>query len=290
MNNDSMMNDDYDYDFNRPVREPERFSSQPEIQENADLARPLFENPNRGFDEPSNEHFDDDEPQFGLIDIIEAFTALRQEYRGQTKEVRQFVETISGAIEQIQLLESQRRNEVSLLSEASEAVGKNDDMARRLVDTIVQIDLALSRAVDATRSAEHEKNSVESLMRQPLNTLRQEIGERFQSQSFLCRWVAKAFLAQVLQSVDSQIDQLPDKKPDSTTEGFRMIAARVHSLLSEHQIERIDTDNMPFDGEIMNAVQAVVSDRPSGTVVSQISPAYYWRGKLIRYADVTVAK
>ena len=43
-----------------------------------------------------------EEPQFGVIDIVEAFTAMRHEWRGQTKESRQLAEQIQAAVATLQ--------------------------------------------------------------------------------------------------------------------------------------------------------------------------------------------
>jgi molecular chaperone GrpE (heat shock protein) len=41
----------------------------------------------------------------------------------------------------------------------------------------------------------------------------------------------------------------------------------------------------------MRAIGAVESvDCPSGHVVEQLAPAYRWQGRLLRFADVRVAK
>jgi molecular chaperone GrpE len=49
---------------------------------------------------------DADPPQFGAVDIVEAFTALRHEWRGQTKESRALAAQIEGAVARIQAVEA----------------------------------------------------------------------------------------------------------------------------------------------------------------------------------------
>ena len=44
---------------------------------------------------------DEDVPAFGLVDVIEAFTAMRHEYRGQTREGRELAESVRSAVERI---------------------------------------------------------------------------------------------------------------------------------------------------------------------------------------------
>ena len=44
----------------------------------------------------------DDIPEFGLVDVIEAFTAMRHEWRGQTREGRELAAAVAASTTQIQ--------------------------------------------------------------------------------------------------------------------------------------------------------------------------------------------
>jgi molecular chaperone GrpE len=62
-------------------------------------------------------------------------------------------------------------------------------------------------------------------------------------------------------------------------------------MMHEQGIERVDVQGKPFDADTMHAIGTVESaDCPSGHVAEQLSPAYRWQGKLLRFADVRIAK
>jgi molecular chaperone GrpE (heat shock protein) len=61
--------------------------------------------------------------------------------------------------------------------------------------------------------------------------------------------------------------------------------------MNDRDIDRLDTEGSEFDANTMRAIGAVESvDCPSGHVVEQLAPAYRWQGRLLRFADVRVAK
>jgi molecular chaperone GrpE len=56
-------------------------------------------------------------------------------------------------------------------------------------------------------------------------------------------------------------------------------------------VEPIRCTDEVFDPDVMEAVE-VVGDtgRPPGTVVEEVRPGYRWRGRLLRSAQVKVAR
>jgi molecular chaperone GrpE len=93
--------------------------------------------------------------------------------------------------------------------------------------------------------------------------------------------------------------RLSGRRPDTTTAdrlaaavtGLRMSEARVERLMREVGLEAVESVGRPFDPEAMEAVEAVAdAGRPPGMVVEEVRRGYRWRGRVVRYAQVRVAK
>ncbi len=89
------------------------------------------------------------------------------------------------------------------------------------------------------------------------------------------------------------------RRPDATAAdrlaaavtGLRMSEARVERLMREVGLEAVESVGRPFDPEAMEAVEAVAdAGRPPGMVVEELRRGYRWRGRVVRYAQVRVAK
>ncbi len=78
---------------------------------------------------------------------------------------------------------------------------------------------------------------------------------------------------------------------DSLTTGYTMSVERLARTLQQQGLERIATVGEPFDPERMEVVEAVTdSDRPAGEVIEEVRPGYLWHGRVLRYAQVRVAR
>lgn len=74
-------------------------------------------------------------------------------------------------------------------------------------------------------------------------------------------------------------------------DGYALSLRRVERLLPTWDVEPISCTNEPFDPELMEVVE-VVGDTglAAGTVVEEVRPGYYWRGAVLRFAQVKVAR
>jgi len=78
---------------------------------------------------------------------------------------------------------------------------------------------------------------------------------------------------------------------DSVLTGYTMSLQRVERTLQQYGLEAIPCEGVAFDPEQMEAVEvATASGRTSGEVVAEIRRGYLWRGRVFRYAQVSVAK
>lgn len=235
-------------------------------------------------EEPSlDEEAPREEPRFGALDIVEAFTAMRHEWRGQTKESRALVEQIDAAVSSLQSLESK------LLACVAENGAEDSDETKKLVLLIVESDHQLSRAIaataqwDAIRRAhdEADANAAEHV---------------FEGMGRVARWFARPLMKLLAEQRAAQ----ESVAENPALNGLNLVLARLRRAMHERAIERIETQGEPFDAESMRAIGTVPAgaaaenagpvDCPAGHVAEQLSPAYLWRGRLLRFAEVRVAK
>ena len=230
----------------------------------------------------------DEEPPFGILDIVEAFTALRHEYRTNTRESRQLAELLQQTTRR---LEDVTRTVSRTVTAASDTSADRLPETRAWVDTLIEVDLILTRAVDAAERSisglRHRQSRADDW-----DSLEQEIADHFATLGPLRRWFCRGFLQLVQESIRRRAEIARGRPAaDPTAEGLQMVVARVRHLLGEHHIERVDTIGTPFDAQCMNAIEAIeAAGEQPGTVVRQLSPAYRWQHKLIRYAEVCVAQ
>jgi molecular chaperone GrpE (heat shock protein) len=235
----------------------------------SDLPRESSNGSGRG-DAPSH----DEIPQFGAVDIVEAFTAMRHEWRGQTKESRALAEQLQAAVMNIQSLGSK------LLASVADNRPDDSTEARQLALLVAETDHQLSRAVAAIALWEMNRR------------LRQEedakaVESCFARMSWVARWFARPLLEFIgdLRPIHEPVTENP------ATEGLNLVLARLRRAMCEHAIERLEVEGQPFDATTMHAIGTVASTEcPSGHVLEQLSPAYRWQSRLLRFADVRVAK
>ena len=101
------------------------------------------------------------------------------------------------------------------------------------------------------------------------------------------RWFGKRFFNNVIQTIQAT----SQPKPDSTAEGIQILLVRLRRMMADKGVQRTETTGQPFDAETMKAISTVASETvPVGSVAEEISPAYFYQGRLIRYAEVKVAQ
>lgn len=220
-----------------------------------------------------------DEPQFGAIDIVEAFTAMRHEWRGQTKESRQLGEDIRSAVAMLRDIETKLMDRLPE-TPASEQTLSADDDAMKLALLIADTDHQLTRAVHAVERAEINRRRSEKEQANGIERF-------FASQNFVVRWFARPL-------VDFMAEQRQQNEHTSESpevEGLNLMLARLRRSMKELNIERIDTQGQPFDASIMNAIGTIESsEHPAGHVAEQFSPGYRRHGRIISFAEVRVSK
>jgi molecular chaperone GrpE len=216
----------------------------------------------------------EDAPQFGAVDIVEAFTALRHEWRGQTKETRALAEQIQAAAANLQALESK------LLECVADNRPDEPTESKQLAQLIVETDHQLSRAVTAIAHWEAKERDREAADAKAAE-------HYFAGMNRIARWFARP----LLEFLAAQRSTQRPAANDPAIEGLDMVLARLRRRMHEQGIERLDALGQPFDADTMHAIGTVAStEYPSGHVAEQLSPGYRWRGRLLCFADVRVAR
>lgn len=239
-------------------------------------SQPSWENPSQHPDPAT-------EPQFGLIDIVESFTAMRHESRNQARETRALADSLQQATSQIVTLERRLVAAAEHLQQVVESQ-QDDDRLKSMARTIAEIDHHVTRAVESVT-----RYGTSGARAQP-ESLKQSIRQRLKQLGPLARWFCKSLLQDLEQDVDRCFAAQPTTA-DPIVQGLEMLVDRLRRLMREQQIERIDCLGRPFDGKMMIAIEAI--DAPSharGDVAEQLTPAYTYRGAVIKYADVRVAR
>ncbi|WP_153558510.1 nucleotide exchange factor GrpE [Roseimaritima sediminicola] len=231
-------------------------------------------------------------PSFGLVDVIEAFTAMRHEFRTQSSEDRKLADKLAAATAQISELEQGlHRSAAQLSADMSSGISADREaqrlQQRRLCETLAEIDFHLSRTVQTAVDSLRPSAEADSSWR---DHLRQQVDQELQRCGAVRRWLLGGWLRRFATSCPPP-PAVADAAVETSTAALEMLLQRVQRLVREADVERIDVQGAPFDGNLMSAVESVVSDRvPAGHVVTQLCPAYRWQGDVIRYAEVHVSR
>lgn len=215
----------------------------------------------------------------GALDIVEAFTALRQELKLQVRSGRELQQTLSQSLERL---------EENLRAQPLTAEGGQDSMDefRSLADAVAEMEESLRRAVEMLRQPSARQEAHAAALR--------EFDEVVASSSRLARMGAGGLLGKLRTLLENSLtieEEQDQSLVDITRQGLELLLARVHRLMGTCELQRVDVHGKPFDAELMQAVDVVEhSEVPSTHVAEQLSPAYRWQGRILRCAHVRVAK
>jgi len=219
---------------------------------------------------------------FDWLEVLAEFTALRHEVKLHTKSVRGLEDETSRALAGLQQAIAEFRSVEAKEAEAAQRT------ARPLVEALVELHEAIERGAAAVRAAvqrleeARQQTSAQCARRlQQLPWWRRWLARRWVSRSFyedsLAIWQAHA------QTVAEVIGAL--------AEGYFLGGLRIQRIMQEGKITRIETVGRPFDPDRMNAIElADAADVPPGHVAAEVRPGYLWNDKVVRFAEVRVAR
>lgn len=221
----------------------------------------------------------EDLPDVGMVQLIEAFTALRQEVKLQTKSNRGLEDALQQAITALDEAANQMR---SIQAREADAVAK---AVRPLVEALIELDEAFQRGLRAASTA--HTNVLEDTVRRHEQAARQ----RFDRLSVWQRWKARAWFSISTDLFRQQTDDLHRRIMLPLLEGYQLIYQRLERTLVQLGIERIDCLGYPVDPTQMTVIELVDDpDIEPETVVDIVRPGYLWQGRLVRYAEVRAAR
>ncbi len=191
-------------------------------------------------------------PAVGLLQLMEAFTALRHELKLQTKSGRSLEEAVRAALEgldrAVEHLRSVQSREEAAVAEA----------ALPLVLALIELDEALERGERAFLLLEQQ------VMQDATQELDETLEQAFAQRSAWQRWRARPWHAFVRATCHQHLTDLSQRLLTPLREGYEMIRARLQRLL-----------------ELVDQL-----DLPPETVVEELRPGYRWRGRIVRFAEV----
>jgi hypothetical protein len=206
--------------------------------------------------------------QTGLLEIVEAFTSMRHEWRTQSKQGRELGQSIKQSAELIAGIEATLEKKLTAVN------GENS--VRNLVSVIIDLDIGLTRAVETTAAIRETRKSETTTL----------IQKSFQRSGLITRWFGRQFYRQLIEDFENNFDA----RPDSTVEGWQLLLNRLRRKMSENGLTRAETVGLAFDGKTMKAISSVKTEQfEVGVVAEQINPAYLYRGETVRLAEVRVA-
>jgi len=109
---------------------------------------------------------------------------------------------------------------------------------------------------------------------------------KFANQELLCEILcAVDNFDRALQHIDGT------KKADSIFQGIQMIQRQFHSLLRQHNVEKIEALGKKFDPALHEAIEHIeADDDKEDVVIEEIQTGYLLDGRLLRPAVVKVGK
>jgi molecular chaperone GrpE len=216
---------------------------------------------------------------FGLIDLVKEFTALRQELKLETKSSRTLQEQAEALLPAIRQAIEQFRSVVPREEQAAWNAGK------ALAEGLATLDEALERGRSQIEKAR------ELLVDEQARALTAALDELFQSQSWFRRRRFRRYHEQVMEVVRNDAQGPRSKWFESLLEGYGLMQNRLRRLMQAEDIERIECLGRPVDPELMIVVEVVDDpDVPDHTVIEELRSGYLWRGRVVRNAEVKAAR
>ncbi len=217
-------------------------------------------------------------PKFGLVDLVDAFTAFRHEYRSQVRQSRAATETLEAVAQQIERFSARLESHATESQDNAAPQGNADDSQTRLPLLLIDFDIQWTRAMEAT--IRHD-----DLLRSQHDAEAAEFQAAVAALSPLRRWMARPLIRRL------EANRSAQQRPASAIgDGLTILLTRLRQLLDDNRIQRIETQGQPFDSSLMRSIGTVVdSSVPAGCVAQQFTPAYRWDGEVLKFADVRVA-
>jgi molecular chaperone GrpE len=218
-------------------------------------------------------------PEFGLYTLVEEFTALRHEFKLQTKSTRSLEEESQTQLAALRLAIEAFRSVEPQEQLAAWTAGKG--LAAALAD--------LDEALDRGRT--QIERAGRTLIDEPTRALPAALDQLYSSQSWFRRLLWRGYHRQARALAASCGRKEREALVAALLEGYGLIQGRLTRALAAQGVQRIATLGKPVDPERMIVIEVVESpeSRP-GAVVDEVRRGYTWNDRVLRCAEVRASR
>lgn len=211
----------------------------------------------------------------GLLQLVEAFTALRHEIKLQTRGTRSLEAAVEQSLTGLDVASREFRTVQAKEREAAERA------ARPIVEALIGLDEGLVRAARAFQmTSDRITGSAPARLQESLD------------QAWLTlprwkRWLNRSWYSAFRIMAAETMVQTTAPDLASLLQGIEQIQLRLSRALQELDIVRLDQPGGLVDPSRMNVIDVVESDTlPAETVVEVVRPGYTFGGRIVRFAEV----
>jgi GrpE len=231
--------------------------------------------PQANFDQPAT--IPAASPEFGAVDIVAAFTALRHDLKLQIRGNADFVTALDRRFDRLE----------SVLLNNTRTAPTSEGSSRSFAEALAEIENALQRTAHGLSLKNHAFFQQDAT---PTEIVRK--------QWLAAGWLTQRFSAKFYEQITAELGTIETRSREldrnrvvAVMQSIELLQSRVHRLMSQRGIQRRDAIGLPFDSEWMNAIEAIDNPTvPPGHVARQHKPAYFWDNKLLTFAEVDVVR
>jgi molecular chaperone GrpE len=168
-------------------------------------------------------------------------------------------------------------------SPSVEELQKKNEQLRAMLD---------DSASRAAQTQERLKDTHERLLRTAAefdNFRKRAQKEKDDLRKFAVESLLKDFLP-VADNLERALDHAEEHDLRQVIEGVRLVQKMLNDALGKHGIVAFSAVGQPFDPNVHEALMQEESDRPAGTVISEMARGYKLHERLVRPAAVVVAR
>ena len=162
---------------------------------------------------------------------------------------------------------------------------KDEEAVRAAGKPLAEAVSALDEALDRGKAV--IDNARQRVLTESARKLRESLDDMYRAEPWWRRWACRRYLRRIRNVWFLQAEALHRRVFDSLVEGYGLIQSRLERVMQEERIKRIPCVGQTVDPHCMTVVEVLDDpDGPSGVVVDEVRRGYYWRGKVLRFAEV----
>jgi molecular chaperone GrpE len=218
-------------------------------------------------------------PSVGLIELIEAFTALRHETKLQTKAGRGLEDAVQSSLQGLNSAIRQFETVQSREGEAAIRAGKP------FAEALANLDEALARGEEAITASHRQATQTVP------QHLKDALDQRFRRLSKWRQWLSRSWHQHVQIACQEEISAAMSGTLHRAMEGYGLIHARLRRVMQEQGVVRIECVGKSLDPARMTVVELI--DDPTAkpeTVIEEVRPGYTYQDRVIRFAEVRATR